>query len=86
MKFSKFASRFNSESGIVQLMDDLGNAMTDSSDLLMLGGGNPSHIPSVQESFRESLLRLIENQSLFSRTIGISLSISLLISSTRLYS
>tara|TARA_B100001250_G_C19800414_1_gene790791 strand:- start:370 stop:1623 length:1254 start_codon:yes stop_codon:yes gene_type:complete len=70
MKFSKFASRFNSESGIVQLMDDLGDAMTDSSDLLMLGGGNPSHIPSVQESFRESLLRLIENQSLFSRTIG----------------
>ena len=70
MKFSKFASRFNSESGIVQLMDDLGNAMTGNNNLLMLGGGNPSHIPCVQESFRESLLRLIENQPLFSHAIG----------------
>ena len=70
MKFSKFASRFDSESGIVQLMDDLGNAMTGNTDLLMLGGGNPSHIPCVQESFRESLLRLIEDPLLFSRTIG----------------
>ena len=70
MKFSKFASRFDSSSGIVQLMDDLGNAMAGNNDLLMLGGGNPSHIPCVQESFRESLLRLIENPSLFSHTIG----------------
>ena len=70
MKFSKFASRFDSESGIVQLMDDLGNAMAGNNDLLMLGGGNPSHIPSVQECFRESLLRLIENPSLFSHAIG----------------
>ena len=64
MKFSKFASRFDSDSGIVQLMDDLGNAMTGNSDLLMLGGGNPSHIPIVQECFRESLLRLIKNPTL----------------------
>ena len=41
MKFSNFASRFNDSSGIVQLMDDLGNAMNNDSDLLMLGGGNP---------------------------------------------
>ena len=70
MKFSKFASRFDKNSGIVQLMDDLGNSMSGNSDLLMLGGGNPSHIPSVQESFRESLFRLIEDSSLFSHAIG----------------
>ena len=70
MKFSKFASRFNSDSGIVQLMDDLGNAMAGNNDLLMLGGGNPSHIPIVQECFRESLLRLIKNPTLFSHVIG----------------
>ena len=70
MKFSKFASRFDSDSGIVQLMDDLGNAMTGNNDLLMLGGGNPSHIPIVQECFRESLLRLIKNPALFSHVIG----------------
>ena len=70
MKFSKFASRFNSDSGIVQLMDDLGNAMAGNNDLLMLGGGNPSHIPIVQECFRQSLLRLIKNPALFSHVIG----------------
>ena len=70
MKYSKFASRFNSDSGIVQLMDDLGNAMAGNNDLLMLGGGNPSHIPIVQECFRESLLRLIKNPALFSHVIG----------------
>ena len=70
MKFSKFASRFDSDSGIVQLMDDLGNTMSGNNDLLMLGGGNPSHIPIVQECFRESLLRLINNPALFSHVIG----------------
>jgi valine--pyruvate aminotransferase len=70
MKFSKFASRFSSESGIVQLMDDLGNAMSGNSDVLMLGGGNPSHIPGVQQYFRDSLHRLIDNPSLFSHAVG----------------
>jgi valine--pyruvate aminotransferase len=70
MKFSKFASRFNSQSGIVQLMDDLGNAMAGNTDVLMLGGGNPSHIPGVQQYFRDSLHRLIDNPALFSHAIG----------------
>jgi valine--pyruvate aminotransferase len=70
MKFSKFASRFNSQSGIVQLMDDLGNAMSGNTDVLMLGGGNPSHIPGVQQYFRDSLHRLIDNPALFSHAVG----------------
>lgn len=70
MKFSRFASRFDSQSGIVQLMDDLGNAMAGDTDVLMLGGGNPSHIPGVQQYFRDSLHRLIDNPALFSHTIG----------------
>ena len=70
MNFSKFASRFDSQSGIVQLMDDLGNAMSGNSDALMLGGGNPSHIPGVQQYFKDSLHRLIENPALFAHAIG----------------
>jgi len=70
MKFSKFASRFSSQSGIVQLMDDLGNAMSGNSDALMLGGGNPSHIPGVQQYLRDSLHRLIDNPALFSHAVG----------------
>ncbi len=70
MKFSKFASRFNSDAGIVQLMDDLGNAMSGKSDVLMLGGGNPSHIPAVQQYLRDSLHRLIDNPASFSHALG----------------
>lgn len=70
MKFSKFASRFNSDAGIVQLMDDLGNAMSGNSDVLMLGGGNPSHIPGVQQYFRDSLHRLIDKPALLSHAVG----------------
>lgn len=70
MNFSKFASRFDSQSGIVQLMDDLGNAMSGNTDALMLGGGNPSHIPGVQQYFRDSLQRLIDNPALFSHAVG----------------
>ncbi len=70
MKFSRFASYFNNDAGIVRLMDDLGNAMAGNTDVLMLGGGNPSHIPGVQQYFRDSLHRLIENPALFSHTVG----------------
>ena len=45
MKVSKFAKKIAMASGIGQLMDDLGNALTKSQDMLMLGGGNPAHIP-----------------------------------------
>ncbi len=51
-------------------MDDLGNAMAGNTDVLMLGGGNPSHIPGVQQYFRDSLHRLIDNPALFSHAIG----------------
>ena len=70
MKFSKFAKRFNSDAGIVQLMDDLGSAMSGNSDVLMLGGGNPSHIPGVQQYLRDSLHRIIEQPASFSHVVG----------------
>ena len=69
MKFSRFASRFSPNAGIVQLMDDLGNAMAGN-DMLMLGGGNPSHIPEVQQYFNECLQRIIQQPSEFSHVVG----------------
>ena len=57
-------------SGIGQLMDDLGTALTKSQDMLMLGGGNPAHIPKVQQYFRESISRLLEDDGAFERVIG----------------
>ena len=70
MQFSKFTSRFTSEAGIVQLMDDLGSAMSGDRDILMLGGGNPGHIPQVQQFLQERLQRILDNPAEFAHVIG----------------
>ena len=70
MKLSRFAQRFSEHSGIILLMDDLGAAMAGEQDVLMLGGGNPAHIPEVQALFRERMQRLLDNPPEFARVIG----------------
>jgi len=70
VKFSRFAQRFSSKSGIVQLMEDLGSAMADADSVLMLGGGNPGHIPEVQQYFIERMQRILEDPSEFASIIG----------------
>jgi valine--pyruvate aminotransferase len=67
---SKFGKKIAETSGISRLMDDLGDALVEGRDILMLGGGNPAHIPKVQEYFRKSMLRLLENGDEFERAIG----------------
>ena len=51
-------------------MDDLGRAMSGERDVLMLGGGNPGHIPEVQQFMRERLQRILDNPAEFSHIIG----------------
>ena len=70
MKVSNFGKKIVQTSGIGRLMEDLGNALVKSQDILMLGGGNPAHIPRVQEYFRKSMLRLLEENDEFERVIG----------------
>lgn len=70
MDISKFGKKIAAVSGIGQLMDDLGNALAQSKQVLMLGGGNPAHIPEVQQYFRQSVLRLLEKKGEFERVIG----------------
>jgi valine--pyruvate aminotransferase len=70
MKLSKFGKKIATISGIGQLMDDLGTALAEGRDMLMLGGGNPAHIPGVQRYFRESMQGLLLDRGKFERTIG----------------
>ncbi len=70
MEFSGFARRFSPASGIVQLMEDLGSAMGGTAPVLMLGGGNPAHIPEVQQYFTERMQRILENPAEFAHIIG----------------
>ncbi len=70
MKFSNFGQKFTHRSGILQLMDDLGQAMSGNSDMLMLGGGNPGHIPEVQAVFRQRMEQILEQPDTFEKLIG----------------
>ncbi len=72
MQFSKFGNRLSKDSGILQLMDDLGNAVNTAADeeLYMLGGGNPSHIPEVLDILQEELLHVVQDRKDFTNLVG----------------
>jgi len=67
---SNFGRRFAVPSGIGQLMEDLGAALASEGDVLMLGGGNPAHIPQVQKLLRDQLLRIAQSENHFGKALG----------------
>jgi valine--pyruvate aminotransferase len=67
---SKFQKRFTEDAGIVRLMDDLGEAQAGRRNNLMLGGGNPAHIPEVLQFFQERLERLAHNPAELAHVAG----------------
>ena len=52
LNLSSFGQKISAVSGIGQLMEDLGIALSQGRDMLMRGGGNPAHIPQVQKYIR----------------------------------
>lgn len=70
MQFSEFGRRFSVPSGITLLMDDLGRAMAGCDDMLMLGGGNPAHIPEVQAIWRQRMESLLADGNAFDRMLA----------------
>jgi len=69
MQLSTFGNKFTSRTGILSLMDDLGAAMAKR-DALMLGGGNPAHIPEVQARLRARMQRILDTPGEFERVVG----------------
>lgn len=69
MKFSQFGNKFTQKSGILQLMDDLGNALKSDQPINMLGGGNPAVIDEVNQAF-QSALEMMANTPLGIENIG----------------
>jgi valine--pyruvate aminotransferase len=70
MRVSNFGKKLGVTSGIGRLMDDLALALAKGDDMLMLGGGNPAHIPEVERCFRASMESLLGNTGRFARAIG----------------
>lgn len=69
MKLSTFGEKFTRKAGITQLMDDLGEALA-SDHMLMLGGGNPAHIPEIQALFKERMHEILAQPNGFESMIG----------------
>ena len=70
MNVSKFGRKLAVQSGIGQLMDDLGAATSDGREMLMLGGGNPAHIPQVEQYFRRSMEQVLADGHRFESVVG----------------
>lgn len=67
--YSNFGRKFTAKSGILQLMDDLGTALADGQSL-MLGGGNPSHIPAIEACLREEMAEIVADPARFGSLVG----------------
>jgi valine--pyruvate aminotransferase len=70
IELSDFGKRFAGKIGIAELMDDLGSALAADPAPLMLGGGNPAHVPEVQALARKRMVEILDQPGEFERLIG----------------
>ncbi len=69
MTFSRTGNLLSGPSGIQELMDDLGAAMTSHPGMRMLGGGQPAAIPEVQALWRNRMSEMLEDGAALDRTL-----------------
>ncbi len=67
---SDFGQGFSQDSGITELMDDLGQAKSASEQITMLGGGNPAIIPAAEKLFREAMESILKTPGEFEKMTG----------------
>jgi valine--pyruvate aminotransferase len=67
--FSDFGEKLSSHSGIYELMEDLGRAHA-AGGMIMMGGGNPAHIPAVEAVWRRRLEEILATPGAMERTLG----------------
>ncbi|MDH3978735.1 MAG: valine--pyruvate transaminase, partial [Gammaproteobacteria bacterium] len=70
MEFSKFGKRYTRHTGARELMDDLGAAMSNEEPVMMLGGGNPAHIPEVLALLAERVHEVADDPREFRRMLS----------------
>lgn len=71
MEFSLFGQRLAAQSGIVDLMEDLGEALSRNPDILFLGGGNPAHLPAVERWTQDNIAAITQAPGSLRRLIGV---------------
>jgi valine--pyruvate aminotransferase len=68
---SKFGQKICDQSGIVTLMDDLGDALRNNPEMIFMGGGNPAVIPDVQSAFAHALKETLADSVLSEEFLGV---------------
>ncbi|MEC5344089.1 valine--pyruvate transaminase [Brenneria populi] len=63
MNFSLFGNKFTRHAGITQLMDDMNEGLR-TPGAIMLGGGNPAHIPAMDAYFQQLCQEMLEQGKL----------------------
>jgi valine--pyruvate aminotransferase len=71
MKLTRFGRKFTADSGIVNLMDDLGNALIENPDMIMMGGGNPGRLPEAETIFQRRLEHVMADPEQRHRLFGL---------------
>lgn len=71
MKLSRFGTKISSDAAIVDLMQDLGDALNVNPDLLFLGGGNPAKIPAFEERVATHLQAIAADPLELHKLIGV---------------
>jgi len=71
VELSLFAQRFGGDSGVVDLMRDLGEALTIHPDMIMMGGGNPGRVPAAERLYRERLRAILDDPALAHAMLGV---------------
>lgn len=68
--FSNFGEKYCGPTGIGELMDDLGQALSGARPMRMLGGGNPAGVPSMQVVWRRRMEELLADGDRFDQVLG----------------
>ena len=68
--FSRIGQKLTGRSGILELMDDLGRALTTQPQMRMLGGGNPAAVPEIQALWRKRMTELLAEGAVFDGMLG----------------
>ncbi|WP_041523070.1 valine--pyruvate transaminase [Gilvimarinus agarilyticus] len=71
MRLSRFGNHLNQGSGIVSLMEDLGDALRVNPDMLFLGGGNPARIPAVEQALADALQQVMDDPVKSQQMLGV---------------
>lgn len=70
-ELSRFGQKLCDQSGIVTLMDDLGDALRNNPDMIFMGGGNPAIIPEAQQAFAQALQQTLDDEQQCQEFLGV---------------